>query len=180
MPDVICFAVDSLYQDVVDLFTLEGVEVPNVFGWREPAKRKQGASRIVWTPGDDTSTGTMVSSIVGPTRTGMNPRQLAVVDELLTVRLESFDATDPENELMQYRAARILFDIWFRAVLLSSTTNTKIVSATWDKSKTERRHGQMITVIATVRAPILDAEIEYAPADVSEDVAVELIPDLGA
>jgi hypothetical protein len=129
-------ALEQLYDDVVARFAAEFAEPPaQSFGWREPAKRVK-APRISWVPGDDAS-GDI--GALGPARSpGRDPRPLATVRELATVYLEAFDATAPENELAQYRSARLLYDAWFRAVYLAARGTFEIRSHRWVNERATR------------------------------------------
>ncbi|HSN30625.1 MAG TPA: hypothetical protein VLT45_30270, partial [Kofleriaceae bacterium] len=73
------------------------VLVANLFGWRETAKKITAAPRIVWIPGDDKS------GSIGEFGAGKYPgtqpaRPLGQINELVTVYVEGFDASSPEDE----------------------------------------------------------------------------------
>lgn len=165
-------ALPLLYEAVVQRFADEAAaEVPPAtpiaqpFGWREPTKRA-GERRIVWVPGADGDVGE-----VGPARNpGRNPRPLATLDELFTVWIEGFDSSEPENELKQYTAARLLFDDWLRAVHHAAHGTYEIHSVRWVDDKNLRRHGATIRVVASVEAMVPDSESETAPVDTDADV----------
>lgn len=139
--------------------------VVNKFGWREVAKRGTPAPRIVWVPGDDASGA--LGDIGGSRAPGRLPeRPLATLHELLTVYVEGFDATGPEDERKQYAATRALFDSWYRAAYLAAHGTFALRSAGWVIDKLERRHGAAIRVVLSVDAMIPDAPRTTAPVDV--------------
>jgi hypothetical protein len=165
----IVFALPRLFDAVVARFAAESVAVPNVFGWREPAKRSGKTHRIVWVPGDDESG--ELGEIGEPKQPGRNPRPLATLDELFTVYIEARDDGAAEDELAQYIAARTLFDTWYRAVYLAARGTIRIESSAWVISKKERRAGAAIRVLCTIEAAIVDAEEGIAPTDTGAAIA---------
>lgn len=164
------WALTKLYDDVVARFALEGLVVPNMFGWREPARKIETGRRIVWYPGDPQGDLGELGSARYP---GRNPRPLATLSELFTVEITSSDAATPENERAQYLAVRELFDAWYRAVHLAASGTFKIISNEWVIEKKERRHGACIRVVASIEAMIPDAEITSAPVDTGADIDVD-------
>lgn len=162
-------AIPLLYEAVVARMDAEAAAadppetaVPQPFGWREPARRT-GTRRIVWVPGDDGDLGEF-----GPPRNpGRNPRSLGTIHELVTVYLEAADLTAPENELLQYTAARLLLDAWLRAVRLAAYGTFEVVSLAWVDDKNLRRHGATIRAVLSVQAMVPDEELETAPVDVA-------------
>jgi hypothetical protein len=159
-------ALEKLFDDVSHRFEDEETCVPNVFGWREPAKRSGQQNRIVWVPGDPSGA---AGELVGARQPGRNPRPIATLVETFTVYLEARDVVnqDLQNELYQYKAARLLFDAWYRAVYLSSTGRNlvEIKSSAWMVDRKVRPHGATLRVICTIQAMIPDA-----PYAVAEDV----------
>jgi hypothetical protein len=165
----IVFALPRLFDAVVTRFAAEAVLVPNVFGWREPAKRPGTSHRIVWVPGDDESG--ELGEIVEAKQPGRNPRPLATLEELFTVYIEARDDAAAENERAQYIATRTLFDSWYRAVYLAAHGTIRIESAAWVISKKERRAGAAIRVLCTIEAAIVDAEDGIAPTETGAEIA---------
>lgn len=162
-------ALPYLYDSVVKRFLEEGTEVPNTFGWREPAKKIVTGSRIAWIPGDDGGD----LGEVGPARNpGGNARSLGTLAELFTVEITAFDASCPTNERAQYAAARFLFDAWYRAVYLAARGTFQIVSSEWIRDKKEHRAGAGIRVVCSIQAVIPDEQHPYAPTYVRGDVDV--------
>lgn len=168
MPDT--WALPKLYADVVSRFALEGLNVPNVFGWREPAKKTVPGNRIVWIPGDPNGD---MGEILSARYPGRNPRPLATLYELFTVEITAIDAESAENELAQYLAARDLFDRWYRAVFLAAYGTFRMVSNEWVTDKKERRAGAAIRVVASIEAMIPDAALPIAEATTGVDLDVD-------
>jgi len=168
----IILALEQLYNDVVSRFSDESTEVPNVFGWREPKHRGGQQNRICWVPGDPSGS---AGEVVGARQPGRNPRPLATLEETFTVYIEGRDSSDPENELVQYHAARIIFDAWYRAVYLASRTLVKVKSTSWMVDRTARRNGATLRAICTIQSMIPDAAYTVA-----EDVEAVVDPQLDA
>lgn len=166
------FALTGLYDAVVARFLAEGTEVPNLFGWREPSKRPASGgagtaptgTRITWVPGDpDGDLGEL-----GPAKQpGRNPRPLATLAELFTVEVQAHDPSAPENERLQYEAARLLFDAWYRAVYLAAHGTFELVSTQWLNEKNQRRHGACIRAVCAINAMVPDVAQRIAPVDVT-------------
>lgn len=164
------WALTKLFDDVVARFLLEGLAVPNLFGWREPARKTTTGKRIVWYPGDPQGELGELASARYP---GRNPRPLATLHELFTVEITSSDATLPEAERSQYLAVRALFDAWYRAVHLAASGTFKIISSEWVIDKKERRYGACIRVVCSIEAMIPDAEITATPVDTTAEIDVD-------
>lgn len=162
------FAVTKLYDDVVARFALEGADIANYFGWREPAKHKTAAKRIVWVPGDEVGALGAFGSAKNP---GRNPRPLATLGELFYVLIGAVDASAPEDERKQYEATRALLDAWYRAAYLAARGTFSVVSAEWLTDKLERRHGAAIRVTCAIDAMVPDAPLESAPTDTKADIS---------
>lgn len=164
-------ALEILYEDVGARMTAEatagGLEAtPHVFGWRRPAERPQEAPaapstarRVVWVPGDDGKLG-VVAPAVQP---GRNPRPIGTLMELFTVYLEAADlssAAAAENELAQWRAARNLFDAWYRAAWRSVGLRVQVLDSRWVDDKATRRFGATLRLVCTIEAMIPDGASE--------------------
>jgi hypothetical protein len=142
------------------------------FGWREPNKQVNqgtgGAARVVFVPGDGTNA-QKAGEFRGARNAGMNPRPLATFVETLTVLCWAFDATDPNNERHQYRAARLLTDAVVVAIQLAwrgEAANLPGVSVgltdpEWVLKDVERRFGCELRFRVTVESLVLDTE-DYA------------------
>ncbi len=146
--------------------------MPNLFGWREPQKNKRTASRIVWVPGDPSGS----AGRVGPARNpGRNPRPLGTLNELFHVVITAVTKEHKENERLQYRAARILYDAWYRAVYKAAHGTFAVESTVWNISKNERRHGAELIAVCTIQAMIPDKAYATAPVDTSAVIDVSLL-----
>jgi hypothetical protein len=158
-------ALEKLYTDIKARFTAEGnaaLADATTFGWREPPKQGGAITRIQFVPGNPNSD----LGEVGPARyPGRNPRPLGNLHELVTVYLTAADQTDLTNELLQYKATRLLFDTWFRAVYLAAHGTFEIKSAEWLVDKKQRGYGASIRVVMTIDAMIPDSIDSYAPVD---------------
>ncbi len=171
-------ALEKLYDDVVARFAAESTEVPNVFGWREPKHRGAQQNRICWVPGDPSGAAGEVVSAHSP---GGNPRSIGTLNEVFTVYVEGRDTSAPENELAQYKAARLIFDAWFRAAYLKPLDGERrqlvtVKSAAWMADRTTRRYGATLRVVCIVQAMIPDAAYEVAE-DVEAVVDMQLDGD---
>jgi len=166
-------AIEQIYYDVVARFAAESTAVPNVFGWQKPSHRGGQQNRICWVPGDPSGAAGNVTSAHSP---GGNPRSIGTLTEQFTVYIEGRDFADPENELAQYKATRLLFDAWFRAAYLSVRNLLTIKSAAWMADRTTRRHGATLRAVCSVQAMIPDAAYEVAE-DVEAVVDMQLDSD---
>lgn len=161
-------ALPHLFDAVVSRFTVEGTNVPNLFGWRTSGQQLTTGPRIVWIPGDPNGS---LGQVSPPRNPGRNPRPIATLDELFTVEIVSSDSTHPESERHQYQAVRELFDAWFRAVYLAAHGTVRILSTAWIGPAKERRHGAGIRAVCAIQAMIPDEPFAVvAPAEASVSV----------
>lgn len=166
MADIL--ALEKLYGDVVALFAAEGTNCTQLFGWRAPAQQVLGP-RIAWVPGD---AGGSVGQD-GPARSpGRNPRSLRTLHELFQVVISSSDPSDPENELLQYKATRLLRDAWHRAAFLSARGTFQIRSEAWVIERNERRFGAALRIVCEIQSMIPDEALPIAPVDTVADLTV--------
>lgn len=169
-------ALEKLYNDVVERFDDESTAISNVFGWQTPKHRGAQQNRICWVPGDPSGSAGQVSGARNP---GGNPRCIGTLDELFTVFIEAKDISSAENELKQYKAARFMFDTWYRAAYLSVKNLLSIKSASWMVDRTARRYGATLQVICEIKAMIPD--LAYTNASEDQDLeataAIELDSD---
>jgi hypothetical protein len=169
----VVLALEDLYSKVTARFLADGrgpTVVYQPFGWREPAKQRTTSERIVWVPGDDES-GELGK--LGPARyPGRNPRPLATLGELFTCYIAAQDPSDPTNEAKQYRATRLLFDEWTRALYLAARDTFTIVRSTWVLDKTQFRHGAAIRSLGAIQSMIPDYTHEAAPTDTKARVTL--------
>lgn len=161
-------ALEKLFADVVARFAAEGTVCTNLFGWRVPPQQVIGP-RIAWVPGDPS--GSVGQD--GPARNpGRNPRPLGTLHELFQVIISASDPTEPENELLQYRATRMLRDAWHRAVYLSARGTFQFRSEAWLIDKNERRLGTALRIVCEIQSMIPDEALPTAPVDT--DAALEV------
>ncbi len=168
-------ALEYLYESVVARFTAEGTAATQVFGWREPPKQLAGPPRIVWVPGDPAGSLGEIGGARYPGRNQTSPdpdlgRPLATLRELFTCYIHAEDASDPQDELLQFKAARLLYDAWYRAVYLAAHGIFLQRSAAWHGDPNERRRGATIRVVASVESMIPDSPLALAPADTAAHV----------
>jgi hypothetical protein len=147
-------ALEYLFAAVTARFALDGLPVPNLFGWRVPAQHMTTNTRIAWVPGDPTQS---AGNILPPRNPGQVPRALAMLDEFFTVYITGQDPSDPENEQKQYHIARIVHDQWYRAVYLAAHGTFQVRNVQWLTDKLERRWGATLRVVSSIQAPVLDA-----------------------
>lgn len=152
-------------------FTAEGTAAEIVFGWREPEKHALGPNRIVWVPGDPSGA---VGATSGARNPGGNPRPLATLNELFTVWIASADATAPDDELAQYKAVRVLRDLWYRAVYKAAHGTFQIRSEQWLNNIKERRYGAAIRVVFELQAFVPDTPQALAPVETTADITALL------
>jgi len=150
-------ALEKLVLDVVDRFDDEKTQVPNLFGWKTPERRGGRQNRICWVPGDPSGALGGVTSARFP---GGNPRSIGTLEETFTVYIEGRDQAHPEDELLQYKATRLVFDAWYRAAYLSVRNLLEIKSAAWLVEGKTRRHGATLRVVCSLQAMIPDQAYE--------------------
>lgn len=156
-------ALEKLYADVKTQFLLDGTIADQPFGWRTTPQQAD-VPRITWRPGDPSG---QLGRMAPPRNPGRNPRPLGTLIELFTCVISAQDPGDPENEQAQYKATRLLFDAWYRAVYLSSFGTFTIERTDWLIEKTERRFGAAIQAVCTVQSMIPDGALEGVPLDTS-------------
>jgi hypothetical protein len=161
-------ALEKLYQDVQVQFAQDGTTAVQPFGWRVTAQQVV-APRITWQPGDPSGS---LGRMDPPRNPGRNPRPLGTLRELFTCTISAQDPGDPENEAAQYKATRLLFDAWYRAVYLAAVGTFTVERTDWIIEKNERRFGTAIRVIGSIQAMIPDAELQGVPVDTRAVIAV--------
>lgn len=185
-------ALEKLFDDVEARFALDGLLrssnppgplAPSTFGWREPSRQDIPGPRIRWVPGDDASG--YVGEIAPPKYPGRNPRPLGTLWEQATVYIHGHDASAPEDERAQWKATRLLFDAWWRAIYLAAYGTFEILRAEWVIDKNQRRYGTAIRVLVAVQSMIPDsahrtafpsAAIDVTELDVTETITVPAEP----
>jgi len=166
----VIFALEQLVADVTARFTAEGTAATNAFGWRPPAQQMITGDRVIWTPGDPNGA---LGSLEPARNPGRNPRPLFTLRELFTVTIVAQDTATPEDELAQYRAARLLYDAWLRACYHAARGNFAIVSQSWIAERIERRAGAAIRAVCTIDAMVPDTAATTAPVDTGAALDVE-------
>jgi len=167
-------ALEALYLAVRARFTSEGYAVDQAFGWREPPAQT-ARPRIAWFPGDP---GGDVGTWAGARSPGRNPRPLATLRELFTVEIFASDPLHLENELAQYKAARLLADAWFRAVYLAARGTFQVRSTRWlNRRGAARTAGATLQLVCEVEAMVPDVEHPIAPVDTQADVATSVLEE---
>ena len=162
----IILALEKLYDDVVARFASEGIAITNSFGWREPAKQLTQPAHINWVPGDEGNFGTMQ----GPKFPGRNPRPLWTPRELFTCYIQGYDATGPTDERKQWKATRLVFDSWARAIYLAAYGTVLIDRVQWVTDKKEFRFGATLRVVGAMLAETPDSAAATAPIDTKAHV----------
>jgi hypothetical protein len=165
------FPIEVLLASVRARFTAEGTNAEIAFGWREPEKHALGPNRIIWVPGDPSGA---LGTTTGARQLGRNPRPLATLNELFTVWIASADTTAPDNELAQYKAVRVLRDLWYRAVYKAAHGTFAIRSESWLTNIKERRYGAALRIVFELQAMVPDVAQELAPVDLGADIALQL------
>lgn len=170
----VVFAVERIYDEVSARFAALGDTTPHVFGRRARAQVIETASRIQWQPGDPS--GQLGDLTLGRTSRAAtrNPRPLGTLDELVTVVISGSDATDPESELAQYHATRVLYDRWVACMHAVAHGTFTIESSRWLTDQTLRAYGAAIEVVFYVAATIHDTTTNAtAPTPVRGLITVE-------
>lgn len=162
-------ALEVLYENVRARLGEEQPGTVVAFGWRERAKQvNQGtgrANRVIFEPGDAGKAG----GYSGAKRPGRNPRPLGTLTETCTVYCWACDAESAEaanQELAQWRAARMLHDAVYRAIQLALRTkaeanlNVKFDAPEWVLTNVERPFGAEMKFRLTLDAMIPDEAYE--------------------
>lgn len=180
-------ALEILHDRVVQRFIDDAIACEFAFGWREvPRQGRLPDAHIVLKPGDPS--GRLSKSHTGARYPGQLPlRSLGGLWELFTVTISAHDAAAPQDDRAQYRATRLLYDAWLRAVYLSGFGNFNIESDRWLTSRKEGRFGAALEVVGGILAVIPDSAVTLAPVDVhaeiteslntTVDAVVEMLPE---
>lgn len=152
----IVLALPKFYADVKAIVEASTPAVQFAFGWREPSKNVEGigTARIVFAPGD---VGGALGEDLPPRNPGRNPRPIATLGELFRVYVTAYDPSAPRDELVQYKAARVLFDEWRRAAHVAAHGTFKVESLAWNVAKTEGRFGAEIIATCSIESMIPDS-----------------------
>ena len=146
----------QLYQHTKTRLATLGVDAEVVFGEREVAKQiNQGpgrANRVVFAPGDENGG---LGSYDGPVKPGRNPRSLWDWMLLFRVYLWAYDASKPEDELVQWAAVVELHDYVMEAIHPFVAAFYKPSAAKNLAKPMERRFGKEILLLVELRQPVL-------------------------
>ena len=157
----VIFALEHLFDSVVQRFADEKTLIDNTFGWKEPPRQGGSVNRIIWTPGD---TSNSLGDLGAPRSPGKLPaRPLAMLLESFTCVIVGADPQAKEDDRAQYHQARLNYDAWLRAVYLAAVGTFTIKSQAWDMTRKEGRMGACIKVVGTVQAVIPDEPFTFAP-----------------
>jgi hypothetical protein len=181
----VIFALEHLFDSVVERFAEEGTLIENTFGWKEPPRQSTSLNRIVWVPGDASAS---LGDLGAPRYPGSLPaRPLAMLLESFTCVIVGADPQEKEVDRAQYRQARLNYDAWLRAVYLAAVGTFAIKSQAWDIKRMEGRFGACIKVVGTIQAVIPDEPFTFADVTTTgeatavlgttEDDPVEIVPD---
>lgn len=149
-------AVSKLFADTKKLFEDESTTAELCFGWREPAKQiNQGsgrANRVCFIPGDGDDAGKDA-----PARNpGNNPASLATLLELVTISCWAVDTDEPDNELAQYEAVRLLYDAVRRSVAINAEGTYHVTKVRWNLKDIERGFGAEVRFVVELEAMVPD------------------------
>lgn len=172
----VTLALPRLYQAVVARFLAEAPTPGNpiatqYFGWREVAKQHPGP-RIVWVPG-------LPNGEMGPLEPPRFPgrraagRPLHNTPEAFHCFVTGYDDTAKTDELLQYTAARLLYDELIRAIYLEAHGTIGASKASWVTDKKEFRAGATLLFTSSVQAVHTDREAATAPADTGAILQIE-------
>lgn len=174
-------ALEQLFDSVVAEFANKGYDVEQTFGWREMARTAE-SPRIVWIPGDPDGEFGELQPAALP---GRNPKSLGTLLETFHVVISTYDP-DPQQmeiERAQWRAARLLFDAWWRAVYKVMHGQVTIVEGEWGtvagfrsaNPRHERRLGEALRITCAVASAIPDTADAELPFGARGLVTVDLL-----
>lgn len=79
-----------------------------------------------------------------------------------------------ELDFDHWKATRILYDSWYRAVYRATFGRFTIISTDWVRPRKEGAWGATIRVVGAIESMIPDSATGAAPADVGADITAEL------
>lgn len=157
----------ALLADDFVRWVASGPAVPKfAFGTREPAKRGD-PFKITFVPGDESGG---AGEVLPARNIGRDPRPLATLAELCTIYVEQFDDTpgNPEVELYQWKACRLLWDGVLRAIYLSAHGTYEVVSTEHMTERSTRRHAWAMRSVIAIQSMVPDAPAYVLTAPVCE------------
>jgi hypothetical protein len=178
-------ALEDLFDTVVARFGLEATfggvageasavtaaNAANKFGWHEPNRLLGPSNHIAWQPGDE---GGNAGELKPPKYPGrLDPgRPLGTLTDTFTCYISGFDPNNARSERAQWKATRLLFDAWYRAVYIAAHGTFTIRTVRWQTSKNEFRFGACLVVTGSVEGMIPDTTPTLAPANVHAAITV--------
>jgi len=159
----VIFALEHLFDSVVQRFADEKTLIDNSFGWKEPSRQGSNNNRIIWIPGDGSNS---LGDLGAPRYPGGLPaRPIAMLLESFTCLIVGADPQAQDDDRAQYHQARLNYDAWLRAVYLAAVGTFAIKSQAWDMTRKEGRFGAAIKVVGTIQAVIPDEPFAFAETD---------------
>lgn len=133
-----------------------GVTAPIVLGWTART-RQPGTARIAIVPGDPDKGD--AGQLAAPKYPGGDSRPLNNWAELAIVSVWAVDASDPNDEELQYIATRSLF-VWFRRALQKvAKADATLGKIKWTAAPNERAFGRELLCELTYNSPIVDVKV---------------------
>ena len=163
----------NLFDLVVARYTAESITVPHYFGWREPAKQRDG-NRIIWVPGDPSG---KLGVAAPPKYPGQRQAGKPLLNtlELFHCYIVGYDKTDPSNERKQYFAARLLYDQLVRVMYQVAHGTFTMPDSTWVTDKKEFRAGATILLASSVQTVQPEEPQQGVPANTGLIAGVEML-----
>jgi len=173
-------ALPLLFDAVKAGFAAELPDVSVVFGLKEVTKQinqgSGGANRVVFAPGDLSG---KFADDLPPHGIGREPRPLATELEYFTVWIWGVDSSDLNDERKQYTAARLLYDVWRRAIYNATHTDgdngvgpVVIYGQEWNIKRVERKWGAEIVAVCSVQAMVPDTGLEIVAPPLTAHLTV--------
>lgn len=166
-----------VYEQVVALFAARAgcSDIIFNFGWREQNKRVEGnvRSRVTFVPGDPSGKLGKLNMAKYPGPGAEAPRNLGSLDELITIYCYAMDRDNPEDELLNYNATRLLWDDVYAALWRVYHGHFSIDDIAYSHKALERRSGCEIRAIIKAIAPIpdtFDETVVVQPTKVEGDI----------
>jgi len=122
------------------------------FGWKEPDKKVEGMveSKITWVPGDTGGKIGKLGMTKYPGETNASVRSIGSLSELFTVYVFAFDRESPEDELAQYKKARLLWDDFYAALWRVGHGHFSIDDIVYSHKTLERKSGCEIRALISI------------------------------
>lgn len=140
------------------------------FGRKAPPRQHALEARIVYVPGDDSAS---VGELGAAKYPGNNPRSIATLNEAFRVYLDARDASAPTDDRTQWKAARLLFDAWYRTVFLVAEGTIQVRAVKWRSERAEGHGGDGMIVTCVIGSKVPDAPDDEADVDTGVILDVE-------